>query len=274
MASPELQRIFEHYNAGGERERLSSPRGLLEFERSKEVIRRVLPPPGSTVADIGGGPGHYALWLADLGYKVIHRDLVPLHVELISRANRADARIETGVADARSLDLDDASVDAVLLLGPIYHLERRSDRLQALAESRRVVRSGGPVFVAAISRWAARVDGVLRKRLYETFPEVEVELESVERTGRMPPLFPGSFGGYCHRPGQLLREVKRAMLEVVDLVAVEGPAFWLADLDNRMADDVARRVVFETARALERVPELLGASPHLLITAIRPTTAT
>lgn len=96
MASPDLQALFEHYNAGAERERLFSPQGLLEFERSKEIIRRVLPPPGSTVADIGGGPGQYALWLADLGYKVIHRDLIPLHVEQLSQARGADARIETG----------------------------------------------------------------------------------------------------------------------------------------------------------------------------------
>ena len=54
--------------------------------------------------------------------------------------------------DATDLDLDDSSVDAVLLLGPLYHLHRRSDRLQALREAKRIVRPGGPIFAAAISR--------------------------------------------------------------------------------------------------------------------------
>jgi hypothetical protein len=47
-------------------------------------------------------------------------------------------------------------------------------------------------------------------------------------------------------------------------------AFALDDLGERLADPRARSVVLDTARALERVPELLGLSPHLLATARRP----
>lgn len=79
--------------------------------------------------------------------------------------------------------------------------------------------------------------------------------------------FPAPSPGYGHRPLQLAAEVKTAGLEVVELVAVEGPASLLDDLEERMADDTARRVVFETAQALEAVPEVLGVSPHLLVTA-------
>jgi hypothetical protein len=64
--------------------------------------------------------------------------------------------------------------------------------------------------------------------------------------------------------------VREAGLLVKDLVSVEGPAFLLADLAERLADPVARAVVLDTARAVERVPELLGISPHLLATGIRP----
>jgi hypothetical protein len=174
------------------------------------------------------------------------------------------------VGDARELDLGDASVDAVLLLGPLYHLRRRQDRVRALAEALRVVRPGGPVFVAAISRWAPRLAGELRLRLYEELPAIREESPRVERTGFIPPLFYQSFTGYCHRPGQLRAELRGAGLEVVDLVAVEGLAFALSDLDERMADPVGRAVVLDAARAIERVPELLGLGPHLLATARRP----
>ena len=59
-------------------------------------------------------------------------------------------------------------------------------------------------------------------------------------------------------------------LTVADLVSVEGPAFLLADLPERLADPATRAVVLDTARALERVPELLGVGPHLLATGLRP----
>ena len=60
-------------------------------------------------------------------------------------------------------------------------------------------------------------------------------------------------------------------LEVDDLVGVEGLAFALSDLEERLADPVGRAVVLDAARAIERVPELLGLGPHLLATARRPT---
>ncbi len=261
-----LTALREHYDLGLEWDRLAQGHGPLEFERSKEIISRHLPPPPAIVADIGGGPGRYALWLAELGYQVIHRDLMALHVELVRQAASASLRIDSAVADARELDLASESVDAVLLLGPLYHLDRRRDRLQALAEARRVVRRGGSVFASAISRWAGRMDGMLRERLYVRFSEAEALLATTERTGRLTPLFPGSFCGYTHRPGQLRAEITAAGFRVVDLVSVEGPAFLLPDLAERLATAEDRRVVLETARALERVPELLGIGPHLLAT--------
>jgi SAM-dependent methyltransferase len=260
-----------HYALRQERGRLAgTARGVLEFERTKELLLRRLPAAPAVVADVGGGPGRYALWLAGLGYRVEHRDLVALHVDQLRADAAGHHRIHTAVGDARRLDLGDGAVDAVLLLGPLYHLPKRSERLAALGEARRIVRSGGPVFVAAISRWAPRLDGVLRLRLYESRPEVRELVPEAERTGWMPPLAADSFSAYCHRPGQLRAELGAAGLEVVDLVAVEGMAFVLSDLDERMEDPLARAVVLDAARALERVPELLGIGPHLLATAVRP----
>jgi SAM-dependent methyltransferase len=262
--------LHAYYARGEERDRLARARGVVEFERTRQVVLRHLPDPPSVVADVGGGPGRYALWLGGRGHRVEHRDLVPLHVEQLRAEAGAGSGISSAVGDARSLDLGDATVDAVLLLGPLYHLRRRADRLRALREAWRVVRPGGPVFVAAISRWAPRLDGVLRLRLYESRPALRELVGEVERTGWMPPLEPGSFSAYCHRPRQLTAELRAAGFRVVDLVSVEGLAFALDDLDQRMADPLAREVVLEAAQAVERVPELLGIGPHLLATARRP----
>ncbi|HEY2549512.1 MAG TPA: methyltransferase domain-containing protein [Streptosporangiaceae bacterium] len=259
----------EYYERGEEEDRLDRPIGALEFERTRQIVARRLPPPPATVADIGGGPGRYARWLAGLGYQVRHRDLMPLHVRQ-AQAGEHGAAIESRLADARELDLPDESVDAVLLLGPLYHLERRADRVRALAEARRVVRPGGPVFAAAISRWAPRLDGVLRHRIDLVYSQVDDMVTEVERTGVMAPLYAGSFCGFAHRPGQLRAELTAAGLRVTDLVSVEGPAMLLADLAERLADPDSRRVVLETATALERIPELVGVGPHFLASAERP----
>jgi SAM-dependent methyltransferase len=258
-----------YYERGIERERLSDGRGDLEFTRTTEIVLRRLPAAPAVVADIGGGPGRYALWLASLGYQVEHRDLMPLHVEQLRAEVAGVAGIHTAVGDVRDLDLADASVDAVLLLGPLYHLTDRAERIRALRECARIVRPGGAVFAAAISRWAARIDGMLRERLYLTYPAALDVIDEIDRTGMLPPLGEGAFNGFFHRPEELRDEVAEAGLEVADLVSVEGPAFILGDLDARMADPVDRSVALAVARAIERVPELTGFGPHLIATGIR-----
>src|SRR5712664_927766 len=77
------------------------------------------------VLDVGGGPGTYACWLAGLGHEVHLVDASALHVDqaratsaLLPARQLASAR----VGDARRLDQSDASVQAVRLLGPLYHL--------------------------------------------------------------------------------------------------------------------------------------------------------
>lgn len=261
----------EHYPDADERGRLDTPFGRVELTRTAEILTAHLPPPPAVVADVGGGPGRYALWLAEHGYTVRHRDLVPTHVEQLSTDAAARClTVETEVCDARALDLDDESADAVLLLGPLYHLTRRADRLAALREAARVVRRGGPVFAVAISRWAPRLHGEVAEKLYARYASIGDQVATVERTGRLEPLEPRAFSGYCHRPGQLRSEIRAAGLDVIDLEGVEGIAFTLQDLEERLADPEGREVVLDTAPALSRVPELLGLSPHLLATARRP----
>lgn len=256
-----------YYEQGKEQDRLAGAKGVLEFERSKEIVQRRLPRAPAAVADIGGGPGRYALWLAEQGYTVQHRDLMELHVDQLRASGNPSIQARAG--DARRVDLPDSSVDAVLLLGPLYHLPDREDRIQALKEARRIVRAGGPIFVAAISRWAPRLDGVLQERLYERSPDFPSLLPEIERTGNLPPVVPSGFVGYTHRPGDLVDEIAEAGLQLDDLVGVEGLPLAGTDMESRIGDQSAWNVLLDAARAIERVPELLGLSPHLIATATR-----
>lgn len=260
--------VLAHYGLGEEQDRLVRGVGVVEFERTKELVRAALPPPPAVVADIGGGPGRYALWLAADGYTVEHRDLVPLHVEQLRAAGAGD-RIRSAVGDARCLDLSDGAADAVLLLGPLYHLHKKADRITALREAARIARPGAPVIVSAISRWAPRLDGLLVHRIDRRHCDAERLVRAVESDGVLRPLQQDGFSAYTHRPQQLRDELVEAGLTVEDLVSVEGLAFALTDLEERLADPVGREIVLGTARALQRVPELLGLGPHLLATARR-----
>ena len=264
MTSDDSQ-MRDYYEQGKERDRLAGSKGALEFERTMEIVQRRMPPAPAAVADIGGGPGRYARWLAELGYTVQHRDLMDLHVAQLRAFGHPS--IQTAAGDARHLDLADSSVDAVLLLGPLYHLTEREDRIQTLKEARRIVRAGGPIFIAAISRWAPRLDGVLQERLYEQNLDFLSLLPEVERTGKLPPVVPNGFVGYTHRPGDLADEVSEAGLQLDDLVGVEGLPLAGTDMESRVGDLTAWNVLLDAARAIERVPELLGLSPHLIATA-------
>jgi SAM-dependent methyltransferase len=265
--SSEDAEMRAYYAQGRERDRLDDPKGVVEFERTKEILQRQLPAAPAVIADIGGGPGRYALWLAELGYTVEHRDLMRLHVEQLQKSS--GAMVHTEVGDARDLNLPDSSVDAVVLLGPLYHLQERAHRVQALREACRIVHPGGPVFAAVISRWAPRLDGVVAERLYESYPDLLALLPDVELTGTLPPIVPDGFSGYTHRPGELVEEIAEAELVLEDLVGVEGMPLAAGDMQARLVDPAAWHVVLDTARAIERVPELLGLSPHLIATARR-----
>ena len=153
----DLQDVVAYYAQGLESGRLDRGPGALELARTQVILERILPSPPARIADIGGGPGRYALWLADRGYHVHLIDPVQAHIQE-ARAASCDAGVEQLVmadtGDARELALPDASVDVVLLLGPLYHLTSRADRVRALAEARRICRAGGVMVAAAISRFA------------------------------------------------------------------------------------------------------------------------
>src|SRR5258707_15846216 len=143
-----------YYNLGQEAARLGRGLGQLELARMQELLRRYLPPAPAVIYDVGGGSGVYSCWLAALGYEVHLLDFMPLHVEQARQASAPPpdhplASAEVG--DARRLPRADARVDAVLLLGPLYHLTQRADRLAALRGAGRVARSGGEVLAAAIT---------------------------------------------------------------------------------------------------------------------------
>ena len=177
-----------------------------------EIMQRHLPPPPSRVLDVGGGTGVYALPLAERGYQVHLVDAVPLHVER-ARALSETARVPLAgadVGDARRLEFPDATCDVVLLLGPLYRLIERDDRIRALSEARRVLVPDGVLLSAHISRFASACDGIQDSALRDPdfFAIVDRDLTDGihENVTERPDWFTTA---YFHRPEEIRPELKR-----------------------------------------------------------------
>ena len=216
--------------------------------------------------DVGGAGGYYADWLARRGHRVHMLDPVRLHVDEARRRAGDPPQYTVDVGDARQLPFEDASFDAVLLLGPLYHLVERDDRVRALREAARVRADGGIVCAAAISRYAPALDGIGRRWIVDdvSFRSVQLQLEH-GTSGDNQPGFPAI--SYFHFPDELEAEAREAGLDVLCVYGIEGPAAYYPDLGERWRDPVLRERMLWLARTVERDPRALATSPHLLLVA-------
>jgi ubiquinone/menaquinone biosynthesis C-methylase UbiE len=259
--------VLAFYTGFPEETRLGIGRFRLEFERTKEILSRELPAPPARVVDVGGAAGAYALWLAARGYEV---HLVDATARLVEEARRRSAAAASplasaSVADGRSLPQPDRWADAVLVMGPLYHLPAAADRLAALREAFRVLVAGGIVVAAAISRYASALDGLAQKLARDPRFVAIRNRDLAEGQHRNDTGDPAYFTtAYFHRPDDLRGEMEAAGFEDVRVLGVEGPGWILSDFDARWADPGLRWDLIEVAQALEEEPTVIGASAHLL----------
>lgn len=263
-----LSEILRHYSDVDESSRLLTGWFQLEKARTQELVLRHLAPPPLTVLDAGGGAGVYACWLASLGYEVHLIDPVLKHVELARTASAQQPThplASTAVGDARRLEQGNETADAILLLGPLYHLVDRADRMTCLREAHRVLRPRGILWAAGISRFASLVNS-----LFEGFfdrPEFAPILDRDLQEGqhRNPTGNPTFFTeAFFHRPNELAAELTEAGFEMLELVAVEGPGWLAQEFDRLWAIPEQRERLLAAVRKVEHEPTLVGASSHIM----------
>jgi ubiquinone/menaquinone biosynthesis C-methylase UbiE len=264
--------IEAYYLQGKESERLSNEWGELEQFRTRAILARHLPPTPAVIFDVGGGAGAYAVPLAKQEYKVHLIDPVGLHL----RQAKAYAT-ESGVAlgsitqgDARHLDVPSNIADAVLLLGPLYHLVERSDRLKALQECRRILRPGGVLLAASICRFASLIDGLSRGFFRDAEFRKIVAADLAYGQHRNPTKEHAYFTtAYFHRPEELAAEVSDAGFADVQVLSVEGPVWSTTLFREAWQDAVQRKSLMDFLSLIEREPSVHGASAHLMAAAHR-----
>lgn len=252
--------LLDHYATQSEASRLTrSAHGRLEYTRTQELLRRLLPPPPARLLDVGGGTGIHAEWLAADGYQVHVIDLVDHHL--------VEADTLPGVtatqADARMLPMATGSVDALLLLGPLYHLARADQRQQALAEAGRVLQPGGVCFVAVISRYLSLLEtgsaGTLTEDLCDRVYSV---IARGSYDGHV-----GFVAGTWHTADSLSVEMAQAGFRETVVYGIEGPSWPALDAIGLAQFDSHREAALLAARLVERDPLMLQASAHLMAVA-------
>ena len=251
--------ILTYYDQGLEDARLTTEASL-ELIRTQALLARFLPDSPARILDVGGASGVYAHWLTGRGYQVDLVDPVPVHVE---QARALGVRAELG--DPRALQAADHSYDAVLLLGPLYHLTESADRIRALTEAARVVRPGGVVIAAAISRYASLFEGFFRSMIDE--PGFTGMMRTDLRNGvhLNPDQHPRRFTtSYFHTPEELSAEITAVGLIGAAVLPVEGMLGWAPGISDRLADESQRELVLDLLAETESDPALRAATSHLL----------
>jgi len=200
---------------------------VLEYATVKHYLARYLPSPPARLLDIGGGPGRYAIFLAQQGYTVTLVDISEQNLHWAKRqCAHTGVQVEVQLVDAQELGpFPDASFDAVLSLGPLYHLPTLAARSRAVAEQRRVLRPGGKAFAMMLTRAAAIYEG------FNRWPEGILDTAGVQQlmqTGQgfnfeqNPADFVSSQGVYFAQPSEIVPLHESHGFSTLALAACEG----------------------------------------------------
>jgi SAM-dependent methyltransferase len=202
-----------------------------------------------------------------MGYEVHLVDATPRLADVARQhdAGAAHRLASIAVGDARHLPFENASVDVVLLLGPLYHLTEQTERRAALQEALRILRAQGAVMAAGISRYASVLDGLafhpgLDTALVAMRHRVVADGQYRNHTGD-PRFF---VTAYFHQPQELGAELSDVGVDAVRVFGIEGPGWLLRDFESRWKEVELREEILNVARLLEEEPCMIGASAHLL----------
>lgn len=270
--------VLAGYDAGIEKNRLREGIGIIEFERTKEILLEKLPAAPAVVYDIGGAYGEYAWWLASLGYKVHLFDLSETNIEMSKELAKEYPGVRLSAAevcDARCVPRPDKSADAILLMGPLYSILERDERLRAIKESCRLLKDDGVLFSAALTPYSVLVPRIVMYRADDSPKRKELDdsavIAMIERAlqdgcyiNPEKKVVSGLGSSHLHTAKALREELLCGGLTTSAVHGVMGGAWLAPNLNELLANEDTRKQLMKTVRMLDAHEEIIGLSGHLL----------
>jgi ubiquinone/menaquinone biosynthesis C-methylase UbiE len=257
--------VLQYYENANEDERIL--RHPIEFIRTKEIISRYLPEKQIKILDVCGASGHYAYWLAEKGHEVHLMDLSPKHI-ITAKNNKKKYKASLAsmkTEDARSLEYENESFDMVLLMGALYHLQEKSDRILCLKEVNRVLKSGGIAVFAYISRYAIILDGFRKDYVNDPAEEKLIDIDflngkhdsELDKIGHFP-------NKYLHSTQEICDELLSTKYCDIAIYGIEGFSEFI-DQRKYLEDKIKLETLLHYLRLIEQDKEIMGMSDHKLV---------
>lgn len=270
--------VLAGYNAGMERNRLRTGIGLIEFERTKEILLDKLPKPPAVIYDIGGAYGEYSWWLSSLGYEVHLFDLSETNIKMSEEMadDYPNVRLKSAVVcDARSIPRLCKSADAILLMGPLYSITEYEERILAIKESFRLLKDDGVLFSAVLTPYSVLIPRITIYHADNTKKKNELDdpavIAIIERAlsdgcwfNPERKIANGLGSSHLHTAKALKDELLCGGFITLTVHGVMGGAWLAPNLDRLLEDDKTKNVLMKTVRMLDTHEEIIGLSGHLL----------
>lgn len=258
--------IERFYNKASEENRLSKGMGVFEFERIKYLINLHLKD-ASIVLDVGGGTGKYSEWLAKLKHQVYLVEPIDKHLHIaLERSKRLKKKFKVIKGEARKLDFPNGFADVVILHGPLYHLQKETDRILVITEAKRVLKKGGVILGFGINSTASTLVGLLNGMIYKPAFFEMCKTELLSGVHNPPDDFPWLLAeAFYHTPSKLKNEFITCNLKVENMYAVEGIIWLDHNFFTHIIDEQRKKVLKDLLAITENEESLLSFSPHIMI---------
>ncbi|BDW93859.1 class I SAM-dependent methyltransferase [Muricauda ruestringensis] len=257
------------YNKASEETRLNKGMGVFEFERVKCLIEQFITEPALKIIDVGGGTGKYSEWLARKGHEVHLVEPVEKHLKLAqNRARKIKNKYSVHQGESRNLKFQNNYADLIILHGPLYHLQKKEDRVLTIKEAKRVVKNKGIILGFAINYTASTLVGLLNGLIHNKFFFEMCKEELTTGIHNPPENFPWLLAeAYYHNPAELKEEFLDQELEYLNTYAVEGMAWLDKDFFSNITNNKRKTNLLELINVTQNDSYLLPFSPHMMIAA-------